>query len=55
MPQNRARSLNSCAVTKPTPSRTPLLLTVSDQLGVAFNVHVNEANLRYVAPALGWR
>jgi len=32
-----------------------LLLTVPNQLGVDYNVHVIDALLRYVAPALGWR
>jgi alkanesulfonate monooxygenase SsuD/methylene tetrahydromethanopterin reductase-like flavin-dependent oxidoreductase (luciferase family) len=32
-----------------------LLLTVPNQLGVAYNVHVMEAILTAVAPALGWR
>jgi alkanesulfonate monooxygenase SsuD/methylene tetrahydromethanopterin reductase-like flavin-dependent oxidoreductase (luciferase family) len=32
-----------------------LLLTVPNQLGVAYNVHVLEAILTIVAPALGWR
>ena len=32
-----------------------LLLTVPNQLGVAYNVHVMEAILTDVAPALGWR
>jgi alkanesulfonate monooxygenase SsuD/methylene tetrahydromethanopterin reductase-like flavin-dependent oxidoreductase (luciferase family) len=32
-----------------------LLLTVPNQLGVAYNAHVMEAILRTVAPALGWR
>jgi alkanesulfonate monooxygenase SsuD/methylene tetrahydromethanopterin reductase-like flavin-dependent oxidoreductase (luciferase family) len=32
-----------------------LLLTVPNQLGVAYNVHVMEAILTQVAPALGWR
>lgn len=32
-----------------------LLLTVPNQLGVEYNVHVLESILRYVAPALGWR
>jgi alkanesulfonate monooxygenase SsuD/methylene tetrahydromethanopterin reductase-like flavin-dependent oxidoreductase (luciferase family) len=32
-----------------------LLLTVPNQLGVAYNVHVMEAILSTVAPALGWR
>jgi alkanesulfonate monooxygenase SsuD/methylene tetrahydromethanopterin reductase-like flavin-dependent oxidoreductase (luciferase family) len=32
-----------------------LLLTVPNQLGVAYNVHVLEAILKHVAPALGWR
>src|ERR1700736_5739055 len=32
-----------------------LLLTVPNQLGVAYNTHVIEAILTYVAPALGWR
>jgi len=32
-----------------------LLLTVPNQLGVAYNVHVIEAILTAVAPALGWR
>jgi alkanesulfonate monooxygenase SsuD/methylene tetrahydromethanopterin reductase-like flavin-dependent oxidoreductase (luciferase family) len=32
-----------------------LLLTVPNQLGVAYNVHVLETILTQVAPALGWR
>jgi alkanesulfonate monooxygenase SsuD/methylene tetrahydromethanopterin reductase-like flavin-dependent oxidoreductase (luciferase family) len=32
-----------------------LLLTVPNQLGVAYNAHVMEAVLTTVAPALGWR
>jgi alkanesulfonate monooxygenase SsuD/methylene tetrahydromethanopterin reductase-like flavin-dependent oxidoreductase (luciferase family) len=32
-----------------------LLLTVPNQLGVAYNTHVMEAILTTVAPALGWR
>ncbi|MBI0474956.1 LLM class flavin-dependent oxidoreductase [Sphingomonas sp. MA1305] len=32
-----------------------LLLTVPNQLGVAYNTHVIESILRHVAPALGWR
>ena len=32
-----------------------LLLTVPNQLGVAYNAHVIESVLKYVAPALGWR
>jgi alkanesulfonate monooxygenase SsuD/methylene tetrahydromethanopterin reductase-like flavin-dependent oxidoreductase (luciferase family) len=32
-----------------------LLLTVPNQLGVAYNAHVIESILRHVAPALGWR
>jgi alkanesulfonate monooxygenase SsuD/methylene tetrahydromethanopterin reductase-like flavin-dependent oxidoreductase (luciferase family) len=32
-----------------------LLLTVPNQLGVAYNAHVMEAILTIVAPALGWR
>jgi alkanesulfonate monooxygenase SsuD/methylene tetrahydromethanopterin reductase-like flavin-dependent oxidoreductase (luciferase family) len=32
-----------------------LLLTVPNQLGVAYNVHVIESILKHVAPALGWR
>jgi alkanesulfonate monooxygenase SsuD/methylene tetrahydromethanopterin reductase-like flavin-dependent oxidoreductase (luciferase family) len=32
-----------------------LLLTVPNQLGVEYNVHVMEAILTHVAPALGWR
>ena len=32
-----------------------LLLTVPNQLGVAYNVHVLQAILTEVAPALGWR
>jgi len=32
-----------------------LLLTVPNQLGVAYNAHVIEAILTQVAPALGWR
>ena len=32
-----------------------LLLTVPNQLGVEYNVHVLEAIMTHVAPALGWR
>lgn len=32
-----------------------LLLTVPNQLGVAYNEHVIEAVLTHIAPALGWR
>ena len=32
-----------------------LLLTIPNQLGVAYNVHVLESLLTYVAPGLGWR
>ena len=32
-----------------------LLLTVPNQLGVAYNAHAIEAILTHVAPALGWR
>ncbi len=32
-----------------------LLLTIPNQLGVAYNVHVMEAILTNIAPALGWR
>src|SRR5258706_193474 len=32
-----------------------LLLTVPNQLGVAYNAHVLESILKHVAPALGWR
>lgn len=32
-----------------------LLLTVPNQLGVGYNVHVMEAILTTVAPGLGWR
>jgi alkanesulfonate monooxygenase SsuD/methylene tetrahydromethanopterin reductase-like flavin-dependent oxidoreductase (luciferase family) len=32
-----------------------LLLTVPNQLGVAYNAHIIEAILTYVAPPLGWR
>jgi len=32
-----------------------LLITVPNQLGVAYNAHVIEAILTHVAPALGWR
>ena len=32
-----------------------LLLTIPNQLGVAYNTHVIEAILTHVAPALGWR
>ena len=31
-----------------------LLLTVPNQLGVAYNAHVIESVLKHVAPALGW-
>jgi alkanesulfonate monooxygenase SsuD/methylene tetrahydromethanopterin reductase-like flavin-dependent oxidoreductase (luciferase family) len=32
-----------------------LLLTVPNQLGVAYNTHVIESILKHIAPALGWR
>jgi alkanesulfonate monooxygenase SsuD/methylene tetrahydromethanopterin reductase-like flavin-dependent oxidoreductase (luciferase family) len=32
-----------------------ILLTIPNQLGVAYNAHVMEAILGHVAPALGWR
>jgi alkanesulfonate monooxygenase SsuD/methylene tetrahydromethanopterin reductase-like flavin-dependent oxidoreductase (luciferase family) len=32
-----------------------LLLTVPNQLGVAYNTHVIETILKQIAPALGWR
>src|SRR5688500_12596412 len=32
-----------------------LLLTVPNQLGVAYNAHVIEAVIKHVAPGLGWR
>lgn len=32
-----------------------LLLTIPNQLGVDYNVHILDNILRYVAPALGWR
>jgi alkanesulfonate monooxygenase SsuD/methylene tetrahydromethanopterin reductase-like flavin-dependent oxidoreductase (luciferase family) len=32
-----------------------LLLTVPNQLGVDYNVHLIEAILKHVAPGLGWR
>ena len=32
-----------------------LLLTIPNQLGVAYNAHVIESVLKHVAPALGWR
>jgi hypothetical protein len=32
-----------------------LLLTIPNQLGVAYNAHVLEAILTTVAPGLGWR
>jgi alkanesulfonate monooxygenase SsuD/methylene tetrahydromethanopterin reductase-like flavin-dependent oxidoreductase (luciferase family) len=32
-----------------------VLLTVPNQLGVAYNVHAIESILKYVAPQLGWR
>src|SRR6195952_1247919 len=32
-----------------------LLVTVPNQLGVAYNTHVLESILKHVAPALGWR
>jgi alkanesulfonate monooxygenase SsuD/methylene tetrahydromethanopterin reductase-like flavin-dependent oxidoreductase (luciferase family) len=32
-----------------------VLLTIPNQLGVSYNVHVMEAILAHVAPALGWR
>lgn len=35
--------------------RSALVLTVPNQLGVAYNAHLIEAILAHVAPALGWR
>ena len=32
-----------------------ILLTIPNQLGVEYNVHVMEAILKHVAPDLGWR
>jgi alkanesulfonate monooxygenase SsuD/methylene tetrahydromethanopterin reductase-like flavin-dependent oxidoreductase (luciferase family) len=32
-----------------------VLLTIPNQLGVSYNVHVMESILKHVAPALGWR
>lgn len=32
-----------------------ILLTIPNQLGVAYNAHIMEATLTAVAPALGWR
>src|SRR6185369_5114689 len=32
-----------------------LLLTIPNQLGVAYNVHAIEAIMTHIAPALGWR
>jgi hypothetical protein len=32
-----------------------VLLTVPNQLGVEYNVHVLDAILQHVAPGLGWR
>ena len=32
-----------------------LLLTIPNQLGVAYNTHVLESILTHVAPGLGWR
>jgi predicted dinucleotide-binding enzyme len=32
-----------------------VLLTVPNQLGVAYNAHMLEAVLKHVAPGLGWR
>jgi alkanesulfonate monooxygenase SsuD/methylene tetrahydromethanopterin reductase-like flavin-dependent oxidoreductase (luciferase family) len=32
-----------------------ILLTIPNQLGVAYNVHVMESILQHVAPGLGWR
>jgi hypothetical protein len=32
-----------------------LLLPIPNQLGVAYNAHVLERILKYVAPELGWR
>jgi hypothetical protein len=32
-----------------------VLLTVPNQLGVAYNTHLIESILKHVAPALGWR
>jgi alkanesulfonate monooxygenase SsuD/methylene tetrahydromethanopterin reductase-like flavin-dependent oxidoreductase (luciferase family) len=32
-----------------------ILLTIPNQLGVAYNVHIMEAILQHVAPGLGWR
>ena len=36
-------------------SADTLLLTIPNQLGVAYCAHVIESLLTHVAPALGWR
>ncbi|MGZ4594548.1 MAG: LLM class flavin-dependent oxidoreductase, partial [Actinomycetes bacterium] len=32
-----------------------LLITIPNQLGVDYNVHLIDSVLRYLAPELGWR
>ena len=36
-------------------SADTVMLTVPNQLGVAYNLHVLESFAKHVAPALGWR
>ena len=46
---------SNCARMRAIAEADTLLLTVPNQLGVAYNVHVMEAILTTVAPGLGWR
>jgi hypothetical protein len=52
MPPSRKYSSSNSGRTKLTEADT-LLLTVPNQLGVAYNAHMIEAILTHVAPALG--
>jgi hypothetical protein len=46
---------SNCARMRAIAEADILLLTVPNQLGVAYNVHLMEAILMTVAPGLGWR
>jgi hypothetical protein len=52
---SRMFSSSSLGKTRRFAEADTLLLTIPNQLGVAYNVHVIEAILTTVAPALHWR
>ena len=55
MPPSRTSSIEQLKKDEAIAEADTLLLTVPNQLGVAYNAHVIEAILTHVAPALGWR